>query len=615
VLQLSASINRRAVALLAVGVLSGGVLSVMASPAASATSLRPMRQQAGGAPPPVGRRVVVHRTKAVKVGDVSDSFVSFTHPTFHPGSLDRLSAVDGYRHHKIVYVKFRVSGLPADAQIKQADLRFTRQLHHMPATTLRLYRVSSTRWTQARLDARNRPHAGRRLATVHVGHSARKVSFPIHHLTLKAGHSYSFAVTAADRKVVTRFKSRESGGGPDLGLVVTVPVIVTLPVGPKPNPTPTPTPTTSASPTPNPSTSDSPTPDPTGSASPTPTASPTQAPTTTPTPAPTNTPVGPPTTGPNNCALSALLVPSCGVLLGGYLTSFGGAGNVDTALNDFDSDSGSQVSVDHDYLRPGQTLSAGDVAAAQTPNKLLLVNWKPTNTWADGDGSDAGVNAQIDAMANSVKALGNTKIFLTIFHEPENDVSGGATGCPSTVYKGSAGTPADYRAMWANVEARFAALNVTNVVWTMNYMGYGGWQCMVDDLWPGNSLVDWILWDPYSSDNLTYSQTVKTFYNELTTMSDASHNYLSKPWGLGEFGDRSTSTANQDQFFSTVAQSLNSNEYPKLKLLTLFDAQGNTGDYRVAYDQGVWDPKKIADLKVLDQDASIVGGRQSVAGG
>jgi hypothetical protein len=98
-------------------------------------------------------------------------------------------------------------------------------------------------------------------------------------------------------------------------------------------------------------------------------------------------------------------------------------------------------------------------------------------------------------------------------------------------------------------------------------------------------------------------------------MSDASHDYLSKPWGLGEFGDRSTSTDNEDQFYSTVAQSLNDNEFPKLKLLTLFDAQGNTGDYRVAYNQGVWSPTKIADLKVLSNDPAVVGGRESVAGG
>ncbi len=310
-----------------------------------------------------------------------------------------------------------------------------------------------------------------------------------------------------------------------------------------------------------------------------------------------------------------MLVPSCGVLLGGYLTSFGGT-NADGQLTNFDADSGSTVSVVHDYRRPGQTLSAGDVQVAQTPGVLLLLNWKPANTWSDAAGGNASVNSQIDAMAESIKALGQTKIFLTIFHEPENDVSSGASSCPSTIYKGSAGTPADYRAMWANVEARFAALNVTNVVWVMNYMGFTGWNCMVDDLWPGNSLVDWILWDPYSSDSTTFVQAVSPFYNTLTSMSDATHDFTSKPWGLGEFGDRAASDTNEEQFYSTVAQAIDSGQFPEMKLFTFFDAIGNTGDYRVAYDHaGIFDPKELADLKVLDQDPNVVGGQESVDGG
>lgn len=299
------------------------------------------------------------------------------------------------------------------------------------------------------------------------------------------------------------------------------------------------------------------------------------------------------------------------MLFGAYPTSFGGS-NLDAAFTNFNADSGGTISLGHDYLRPGATLSQGDVALAKTPGALLLVNWKPSYIWADADGGNASVNAQIDAMAKSVKALGTIKIMMTIFHEPENDVGSGATACPSSIYLGSAGTPTQYRAMWANVEARFAALGVTNVVWSMNYMGYSRWNCMLDDLWPGNSLVDWILWDPYATTATDFSQSAGAFYQELTTLSDATHNYLSKPWGLAEFGDGSSSDANQENFYSTVAQSLDSNQFPRLKLLSLFDA----GAYRVAYDEaGTLDSKELADLKVLSQDPAIVAGRASVAGG
>jgi hypothetical protein len=330
------------------------------------------------------------------------------------------------------------------------------------------------------------------------------------------------------------------------------------------------------------------------------------------TPTPTPTPTPSPTSG---CGLSTELVPSCGVLLGAYSTSFGGS-NVDAEFTNFNRDSGSTLSFGHDYRGPGQTLSAGDVALAKTANALLLVNWKPSSNWVNADGGNATVNAQIDAMAQSVKALGSTKILMSIYHEPENDVSSGASGCPSTIYIGHGGSPAQYVAMWANVESRFTALGVTNVVWSMNYMGYSGWNCMVDDLWPGNSLVDWVLWDPFETTTLTYSQSVASMYSELTNLSDAAHNYLSKPWGLAEFGDYSGSDTNQEHFYSTVAQSLDSNEFPKLKLLSLFDAIGSLGDNRVAYDAaGHPDAKELANLALLSQDPSIVAGRASVLGG
>ena len=37
----------------------------------------------------------------------------------------------------------------------------------------------------------------------------------------------------------------------------------------------------------------------------------------------------------------------------------------------------------------------------------------------------------------------------------------------------------------------------------MNYMGFTGWSSIVDRLYPGNDLVDWISYDPYAHSNET----------------------------------------------------------------------------------------------------------------
>ena len=93
--------------------------------------------------------------------------------------------------------------------------------------------------------------------------------------------------------------------------------------------------------------------------------------------------------------------------------------------------------------------------------------------------------------------------------------------------------------MWRNVRARFDALGVENVVWVMNYMGYPTWDCVVEDLWPGNDYVDWVMWNPYPR-NTSWTLRIGHFYDLLTAKSDAEHDFLSKPWGLGEFGYQGT---------------------------------------------------------------------------
>jgi hypothetical protein len=307
-----------------------------------------------------------------------------------------------------------------------------------------------------------------------------------------------------------------------------------------------------------------------------------------------------------------MLVPSCGVLFGGALTSFGGS-DIQSAYNNFNAGTGLDVTLDHDYRRPGQVLSPADIAIAKTPGAILQLNWKPVYTWADADGSNATVNSQIDAMANSIKSLGSTKIFLALYHEPENDVSGGAAGCPSSIYKGSAGTPDDYRAMWANVEARFAADGVTNVVWAMNYMGYQTWDCMINDLWPGNNLVDWVFWESYSATGDSFANETGRVYNLLTAQSDATHDYLSKPWGVGEFGTRANTSAGQIAYYQALQHELDTNMFPKLKLLSFFDNIGAAGDWRVAYNaNGQSDPAELSAFETLANDPLITGPEAAV---
>ena len=255
---------------------------------------------------------------------------------------------------------------------------------------------------------------------------------------------------------------------------------------------------------------------------------------------------------------------------------------------------GRQVDIVHAYNDPGATLTSDETYFATRPNTMLYLNWKPALTWADADGSDPATNASIDAMAQSIQALGSTKIFLAVSHEPEKNVSGSPAGC-TIPGPGTAGTTDDYRAMWQNVRARFDALGVSNVVWVMNYMSFASYRCMDADLWPGNNLVDWVAFDNYGTGGQpSFVTNVGSMYDFLNSSSDAAHDYASKPYALAEWGIHGSNVTPQQTYdYSDQAKAaVEGQVFPNLKAYMVFDNSGPDGEEnRVAYQNGdVYDP-------------------------
>ncbi|WP_051277284.1 Ig-like domain-containing protein [Marmoricola sp. URHB0036] len=307
------------------------------------------------------------------------------------------------------------------------------------------------------------------------------------------------------------------------------------------------------------------------------------------------------------CTISAKLVNSCRPWLGAESGGYGPTG-LRASMLAHEASIGRQLDIVHEYLGTGNiTLTSDIVTLAKRANTIALVNWRVVSKWASGDGRTASVNTQIDNMANSIKALGTTKIMLTVSHEPENDISpGGGPAC--TTYSGGSGTTADYVNMWHNVRARFDALGVTNVVWVMNFMGYEGWNCVENAVWPGNDYVDWVMWDPYPR-NSTWAYHVGGFYNWLTTHSDAEHNYLSKPWGLAEFGNIGTSQANVYQMYDDAKRGVDNNTYPRLKAYVVWDQHtSSSSDVRIGYDHySVSDPVELQHYNAFANDPLLTG--------
>jgi hypothetical protein len=327
-----------------------------------------------------------------------------------------------------------------------------------------------------------------------------------------------------------------------------------------------------------------------------------------------------------SCDVSSKLVNSCrpwlSAAVGGYNTGndsqfsfFNKRLNNPNVLTNLSSPTTLTYKMDvpHVYHQAGQNLFNGSAKEALTNTSLypkadnpVLVNWKPGNKWADI--ANGKYDASLVASAKAVKELGNRKIFLTLWHEPENhgDVSAAGVTFSGSCKRpdGTRGSAAEYRAMWRHVRQVFDQQGVSNVVWFWNLTGYVGnnaWDCMVKPLWPGNDIVDWVMWDPYSSETGDFVGSVSKFYNFLTENSDSQHSFTSKPWGLAEFGSNSD-PAKAEGYWRKAKEAIGTNwennKFPNIKLYSVFDTSNNggtNGGLRVGYNNlGVIDKTEQA---------------------
>lgn len=200
-------------------------------------------------------------------------------------------------------------------------------------------------------------------------------------------------------------------------------------------------------------------------------------------------------TSPSDCTVGAKLVPTCHVLWGAATGGHTGR-SLTASLHEFELQTQRTQAVFHTYHRGVGTLfpTAEEVATADETGhpRIPFINWKPAvASWAKIAAGDPEVDHFIDRLAAHIAKRFPGPFFLTIHHEPENDVD---------PHEGSGYTATDYAAMYRHVVQRLREDGATNVVTVMTYMGYAKWpaQPWFDQLYPGDDVVDWIALDVYA---------------------------------------------------------------------------------------------------------------------
>lgn len=280
----------------------------------------------------------------------------------------------------------------------------------------------------------------------------------------------------------------------------------------------------------------------------------------------------------SSCTVSATLVNSCRPWIGAAVGGDPRASSSDKwqQFLYLEKITGRQLDVFHDYHPPGSDpLNADEISAIKRSNTYAYINWKPASNWSSADGGNSTVNANIKKAADNIKTVAPHKVFLTVWHEPQNDVSGGTT-CKLSG-KGNAGTPAQYRAMWQNVRNIFNSEGVNNVVWVINYQGYPAYDCMIPELYPGNNLVDWVAFETYAAGSQTMADRLAHAYGVLTNDTDSTHNFTSKPWAVGEFGDCGDTASNSASNYQGYKAAFDQNKFPRIKMAMVFDSANGPG--------------------------------------
>lgn len=205
------------------------------------------------------------------------------------------------------------------------------------------------------------------------------------------------------------------------------------------------------------------------------------------------------------CTVSELLVPACGAWFGVSTPSTDGTYDYTVGLGEYASVVDEPPDILRFYQRGAERFpDAEHRALAERPGRprsILHFSWKPSLQLTWREIADGGADDAIDLVAESLSEYPHL-MFFTVHHEPENDVIADA---------GSGMTSADYVDMYRHVVTGLRARGVDNLVYVMSYIGFERWVDVVDELYPGDDVVDWIAWDPYAVEEIdSFAELVNT---------------------------------------------------------------------------------------------------------
>jgi hypothetical protein len=259
---------------------------------------------------------------------------------------------------------------------------------------------------------------------------------------------------------------------------------------------------------------------------------------------------GVPADGP---ALSAVLVPAQGVLLGAYYGAL--------SMSATDTMIGRKLNIHLVYYAWTDDWTKG-AASDLADGRIPLVNWEPAGIDFNNIVSGS-LDATIKARATGAKALGKP-FFLDFAAEMNGDEAWSGNNAPL------------YVNAYKHIHDLFVAAGATNVVWAWcpNVTDVNGGNKNTLDYYPGDSYVDWTGVDGYNwggADWQSFQQVFAGIYPILASKK--------KPILIGEMSSAEQG-GNKGQWIDGIIPALKTS-YPLIKGLVWFDIN-KENDWRIA---------------------------------
>jgi Glycosyl hydrolase family 26 len=316
-------------------------------------------------------------------------------------------------------------------------------------------------------------------------------------------------------------------------------------------------------------------------------------------------------------SLNSILVPNVGCLFGVYPSSSCDAAtsyatrvrNHETLINRTPTTNGvlNVISAYHDWNDYATAFPTSDEQTMATEGRLLLIHWTPRifgsttqYNWADiaAGAYDASI---VIPQAKLMRDWGVT--FFLAFHNEMN--------ASSTAQGGTYGSDADYAAAAQHLHNVFVAQGATNVVWVFKPSGYTATISRMSTLYPGDSYVDWIGFDPYgsssTSEDLDYVLLTKyPVINWATVTKSGSH---TKPMMFGEWGKIETGGTypNTKQGFYDQVRTTLQTTYPQIKAIVYFNGVAGSSECMNTSTSALTGYRALAAADYFNPDMSPTG--------